>query len=250
MYDIVTCIGPYDSSLVPEFIENIKKHIINYNNIYIITTNEIVQQYLSSIGDVIFVNEVIFPFQKRDVLMSNITPGRSGWYLQQLLKIYAPLVLPGLLDDYLIIDSDVYFHKSVDFFAGGKMNFNVGTEYHIPYFEHMNKLHPSLKKIYTPSGITHLMPMKRKIVVSFLKFIEEYNNDVFWKLFLNNISEAHYGYDVNNSSGASEYEMLFTFTQQHFPEEYVISPLEWRNTSKIDNDYTGIYEACHYHMRS
>jgi len=249
MYDIVICIGPNDYILLPNLVNNLKKNIIDYNKIYVITPKENIENYSSQISDVLFIDENIFPFSINYINTLFGISKRSGWYLQQLLKIYAPIIITDLLDDYLIVDSDVYFHKSVNFFKDNIINFNIGTEYHVPYFEHMNRLHPSLKKIFDKSGICHLMPMKRKIVESLIKTIESYNNETFWKVFLNNVSHLHYGQDPNNSSGASEYEILFTFTLQNFQDDYTISPLLWRNTPMIDINYNGTYEACHYYNR-
>ena len=50
-------------------------------------------------------------------------------------------------------------------------------------------------------------------------------------------------------SGASEYEMLFTYTLQKFAGDYDIRPLKWQNSSCIHDDYDGVYEACHYMNR-
>jgi hypothetical protein len=248
-YDIVICIGPNDYSLLPNLITNLKHNIIDYNKIYVITPKENITVYSSQITDVIFVDESIFPFSIDYISTLFGTSNRSGWYLQQLLKIYASIIITDILDNYVIIDSDVYFHKPVNFFKDDKINFNIGTEYHLPYFEHMNKLHPSLTKVIDRSGICHLMPMKRNIVELLIQMIESYKNEPFWKVFLNSVSPLHYGQDPHNSSGASEYEIMFTFTLQNFSEECVITQLLWRNTSKIDRNYNGTYEACHHYNR-
>ena len=51
-------------------------------------------------------------------------------------------------------------------------------------------------------------------------------------------------------SGASEYEILFNYTLQYKSEECEINYLLWRNTRRIDDNYNGVYEACHHYMRS
>ncbi len=33
---------------------------------------------------------------------------RAGWYLQQLLKLYAHAVVPGLSEHYLVLNADVF----------------------------------------------------------------------------------------------------------------------------------------------
>jgi hypothetical protein len=44
----------------------------------------------------------------------NKKQNRNGWYLQQLLKLYASFVIKDLLNDYLVIDADVYFLKPIN----------------------------------------------------------------------------------------------------------------------------------------
>jgi len=244
-YDIVICLGPNDYSLLPKLVENIKDNILNHHTIYIITPKSIIDILLSHNLSVTFIDESIFPFNIQYINILYNTPKRSGWYLQQLIKLYAPIIITELYDNYLILDADVYFHRPITFFENNKIQFNTGREYHIPYFEHMVKVYPSLKKIYNESGICHLMPMKHKIAKSFIQMIEEYHSGKSaWKVILDCVSPNDY-----DKSGASEYEMLFTYTLQKFPDEYEIRPLKWQNTTHIHHGYDGIYEACHWYMR-
>ena len=46
------------------------------------------------------------------------TNNRNGWYLQQLIKLYSGYFIPYILDHYLVIDSDVYFLKEIEFIFG------------------------------------------------------------------------------------------------------------------------------------
>ena len=244
-YDIVICLGPNDHSLFPKFIDNIRSNVMNTRSIYVITPRKMIDTYLNHNLPVIYIDESIFPFSLEYINTLFNKPERSGWYLQQLIKLYAPILIDEMLDNFLILDADLYFHKPVTFFENNLIQFNTGTEYHIPYFDHMNKVHPSLTKNHSSSGICHLMPMKRKIIQSFIHMIEHFHADTpAWKVILDCVSPNHY-----HASGASEYEMLFTYTIQTFPEDCVIRPLKWQNTYNITNGYDGVYEAWHYYMR-
>lgn len=246
LYDIVICVGPNDYSLIETLISNVKVNIINQNIIYILTHKKIVDQYSSLDPSVKFIDESIFPFSKTYIDDLFKAPKQSGWYLQQLLKLYAPIVIEELLDNYILLDADVYFHRPVSFFKDNKIQFNVGSEYHEPYFEHMTKLHPSLYKTQAASGICHVMPMKRHIVKALFKMIESYHNDIFWKVFLNNVTPDNY-----SKSGASEYEILFTYTTNIFLDEFDIVPLHCDLFAHyINREYKGVYQACHWYCRN
>jgi hypothetical protein len=74
-----------------------------------------------------------FPFNK-DTIKSYINNNRSGWYLQQLIKLYAGSVIKDILDNYLVIDADTFFFKPTTFFKNNKPLYNYGSEYHYTLF--------------------------------------------------------------------------------------------------------------------
>lgn len=251
-YDVVICLGPNDFNILDESINRIEKYVKNLNKIYIITPLDIIDKNfllnssINNFNNIIVVNENIFPFSKKYIDDLFKTPERSGWYLQQLLKIYAPIIIKEIKNNYVIIDIDVFFHNDVKFFDKDKILFNIGDQYWIHYFIHMNKLHPYLKKLINVSGICHLMPMKRHIVESLLKLVENYHNKPFWKAFLDCVEPYNYLY-----SGCSEYEILFNYTIKRYINEMKIVQLEWKNDSvKITENYNGIYESCPWHTRN
>ncbi len=243
LYDIVTCVGSDDIELVDTFINNVSTYVQNIDKIFIITP--LPDKIKIKKENVYIINESIFPFTKADVESYIPSKKRSGWYLQQLLKLYACNILTEIRDTFLIIDADVYFHKPVCFFEGNIPLFNVGVEYHTPYFKHSNKLLPQLTKIINVSGICHLMPITRTIINTLIKDVESYNNKLFWKCFLEYVSPEDYDW-----SGASEYEILFTYSLLNYHNEVKIRPLIWRNAPMIDPTFEGTYEACHSYLRN
>jgi len=238
--DVVLCIGPNDAAVATACIESIRTNI---NHRFIVCIVPPGFKALA-IPDTRWMCEDVFPFKKAYIDTQFRHPERSGWYLQQLLKIYAPIVLTNLSDTFLIVDADVVFHHPVTFVRDGRIQFNVGTEYHIPYFEHMEGLLSGMRKINSASGICHLMPMKRHIVASLIAKVESQHAKPFWSVFLDCVPLREY-----HGSGASEYEILFTFTQLYFPGEMEIRPLEWKNSDRVTPNYPGIYEAVHWYMR-
>jgi len=243
--DIVSCIGPNDHSLIEQFISNVTENILNLNKIYIITQKDVIETYKDKIPSVCFVDETDFPFRKSYIDNLLKLPSRSGWYLQQLLKLYSPFIIKPLFENFLFIDSDIFFHKKISFFKDNKILFNTGVEHWYPYFDHMKKVHPTLSRMKPVSGICHLMPMKKSIVKSLFEMIESYHKDIFWKVFLQFVD-----YGRPEIPGASEYEILFNYTLLFHPKDCEIVRLDWRNTSRVDKNYGGVYEACHHHMRN
>ena len=158
LYDIVIPVGPSDSDQINDQLNFTTKNIIGYRNIYLICYDTSIQIIDKSI---IIIDEKTFPFTIKDVEKYHSKYDRNGWYLQQLLKLYAGLVIPGILERYLVIDADTYFLKPTVFVEDNKCLYNTGSEYHIPYFQHMLKLYPSMEKQIQESGICHHMMFEK-----------------------------------------------------------------------------------------
>lgn len=239
MFDIVIPLGPNEIKNISKQIEYTKKNIVGYRNIYIVTN--ICNKF--EIDGCKVIDENIFPFKMKNIAdffaIYNGKNNRNGWYFQQLLKLYVSFVIEELLDDYLILDSDVFFLKPTEFINNGKYIFSTGNEYHIPYFNHMKRVHPSLEKVCNKSGICHHMMFNRQILRELFDLVEKYHNKPFWVIFIENVNEHTY-HPVNASeSGASEYEMYFSYMIINHPDKMEIRNLNWANRPKnykITND--------------
>jgi hypothetical protein len=225
MFDIVICVGPNETDFIKETIPYTKKNIIGYRNIYLVCSNPSV-----SIEGTITIDEKIFPFTIDTLINMFGNNYRNGWYLQQLLKLYSGNIIPNILKRYLVIDADTYFLKPTKFITDdNKYIFTTGTEYHKPYFIHMNKLHTSFKKIYSESGISHHMIFDTDKINELMKLIE-FNKKEFWIIFLECVDKNEFIH-----SGASEYELYFTFMLLYYNNDILIRNLKWSDVSKLED---------------
>ena len=240
-FDIVIPVGPNDIHVIPRTLEYNKKNILNYRNIYIVTNTTLVKEPFK---DCILIDENTFPFNMNTVKKYLGHNNRCGWYLQQLLKLYSGCIT-GILNDYLVVDSDTVFLRETTFFDGDIPLYNFGTEHHKPYFHHMVKLHPSLSKLNEMSGICHHLMFQKDILNDLFDMVEGLHGKPFYDIFL-------WSVDRNEilGSGASEYEIYFNFLQKNYPGRYKIRELKWSNVSSfpetpLDFDYV----SCHWYMR-
>ena len=243
LFDIVTCVGPNDTNILEQQINYTKKNIIGYRNIYLVCSNPNID-----ISGTIIIDEKMFPFKIHDIANIFGKNSKNGWYLQQLLKIYAGNIIPGILKKYLVIDCDTHFLKPTNFITDSKGIFTVGTEYHTPYFLHMNRLHHSLKKSHPFSGISHHMFFHTDRVNDLIKLVEDNfsNEKSFWKIFLENVD-----IDKNETSCASEYEMYFTYMYLYHQNDIVIRQLKWENRDSLqdNNANNNDFVSIHWYMR-
>jgi hypothetical protein len=241
-FDIVVPVGPNDNIVIRKQIEYTKRNIVGYRKIFLICCDD------SLIVDgCITISEKIFPFSLESVAKIHGKRGRNGWYLQQLLKLYAGIIIPEILDTYLVIDADTFFIRPVTFIENEKALYNYGSEYHNPYFYHMIKLHPELNKCSAlMSGICHHMLFETKYISELFEMVEKnHNGDSFYNVFLKNVIDL-------DASGASEYEIYFNFIVSKHADDIKIRQLRWKNTNDV-NDLQLIqnydYISYHWYLR-
>lgn len=237
MFDVVIPLGPNDLQNIEKQIECTRTNVIGFRNIYIITpiTN-------FACPGAIIIDESIFPFADQIALYHG-KDGRNGWYLQQLIKLYAGLVVPGILDRYLVIDADTFFLKPTPFInSENQCQYNFGREYHCHYFDHMRKLHPDFVRIYELSGICHHMMFETR----FIKEIMELVGEPFWVVFLEKV-EPWLRHGIG--SGASEYELYFNYVCKYHPDEIEVRELVWENVRILDLEMDLDYISHHHFLR-
>ena len=267
MFDLIICHGPNDNNILDYNLKYNSKSI-NFRNVYVITHDNTLKR-----DDCIVIHESAFPFNKEsfDKILPNINPEhlfRRGWYLQQLLKLYAWKYIDGLLSDYLVIDCDTIFVKNTEFFKDGKYLYNYakngigprgnthpGTNWqHESYFQHINSMLPSFKKINNEiSGICHHMLFSKDIIKEIFEVVEkQHNNEYeFWEIFIKNINVKNF-----KNSMASEYELYFHYIFNHHIDKCELRRLNWIDDVKTLNQLTTIlqngtqdninYVSCHW----
>lgn len=226
-YDILIVHGPSDDNILPYTVSQIRKFVKDFRNIYIVSHDaEIVLFDEEVFVGCKIIDEKTFPISINDVNSIIQTPKRNGWYYQQLLKLYASLVIEEMLDDYVVVDADTLFLKEISFKSGGRYMFNMGDEHHIPYFEHMNRVHPSFEKMVKFSGISHHMIFNRMIVSEMMMLVERHHNFTpFWEVFLKEVLPEQRPF-----SGCSEYEMYFNYMLKNHKDKVIPRKIKFENT--------------------
>jgi len=242
-FDIVIPVGPHDTNKINKQIVYTKKNIIGYRNIYIITN----LQLSLAVEDCTIIDENVFPFTIKDIEKYHGKSDRNGWYLQQLLKLYASHVIPNILPTYLVIDCDTFFLKQTLFIdTNQKCLYNFSDkENHIPYYDHMRRLNNKFIKIHENSGICHHMMFQNKFIQEIFDITEEEYKKPFWTSFLELVNENY----RHNGSGASEYELYFNYVLKYHANEVKIRKLEWNNLNNF-NQITPQYDYISIHWYS
>jgi hypothetical protein len=240
--DIVIPFHPKDTPSVVKCVDSCKLFVEGCRNIYLISKTN------PGIEGTIWVAEDAFPFKFADIeaVLQGGRVDRSGWYLQQLLKLYVDTIVCGgqLSEHFLIVDSDVVFKNHVQFITeDGIPCYAYGREHYNPYFTTLSKILPEVHRVFPDkSGICHHMIFSRKV-------LEEIRNRLggaatAWKTIMAAI-------DKYELSGFSEYELYFNYMLIHHSSAIKLRPLQWKDARyESDNDNNYHYVAYHSWMRA
>lgn len=165
---------------------------------------------------------------------------RLGWYYQQLLKLYAPFVIPEISSNVLIIDADTIFLRPVQFIGkNGEGLYNPGSEYFEFYFWHLERLLPGYKKLFSDySGISHHMLFQKPVLKDLFAIVENQHQVEFWKAFCQCVEPKYL-----RAAGASEYEIYFNFVFAR-TDKVKIRELKWANAPPVES--MGTFELSKY----
>ncbi len=233
---VIPCVEK-DLSTLDLCIEGIKKNGANIRRVIVISKTKLTKRAE-------WVSEDAYPFSFDDVAraLANGNPSieaklllkksRTGWYFQQLLKLYAPLVIPDISENVLVLDADTIFLNPVTFLNEQHAGlYNTGIEYRPHYFHHGELLIPGFKKLYPEySGITHHMIFQRPVILALFSVVETYHQKPFWQAFCSFVQQA----DPKLFAGASEYEIYFNYVLSK-TDQTAIRILKWKNVTKFSD---------------
>mmetsp|Transcript_45398 Transcript_45398/g.89446 ORF Transcript_45398/g.89446 Transcript_45398/m.89446 type:complete len:747 (+) Transcript_45398:77-2317(+) len=189
-------------------------------------------------------NEKDFPFSWSDVeksLYGGPAHGQTGWYFQQLLKLYAGRTIDGIRD-FMVVDADVVWYGrditivvAVDE-SGAPATYNYGTalQKHAGYFEHIQRLTKGeVTRVDTRfSGIVHHMVFKLDVLEALMRLCEKNPGDVFWKEVLKAV-------DPKIENTVSEYELYLNYALKFHPKTVRLRHLTFANGPKPGMVYNG-----------
>lgn len=192
-----------------------------------------------------------WPFRRSD-LETCCCP--TGWLLQQMLKLYSPLAVPGLTKNVLVCDADVIWLSEVRFLqqvSGAAITSDdclgdspsavrictFDTESCPPirscvdlhrYDEFLPMVLPTLqkKRPRAETAVCHHMCLQRHIVQELIRQVETANSgQQFWSVFANAAKAC--------GGRVSEYELYHAFAVRHFPS----CVKNWNPTFAVVSDF-------------
>ena len=91
-------------------------------------------------------------------------------------------MIESILDNYLVIDVDVFFLKPVIFMQDDKAIFSTGNDHHIHYFTHIIFLYNNFSKVILKVVFVIICYLVKKYIDELFAIVEEYHKNRFGKL--------------------------------------------------------------------
>ena len=263
-FDIVISSCKKDQFVLQKAIESIKQYVKNYRRIIVVSNEK-----LTDAEGVEWFDEKKYPFSMKDMYdyMNNLVPEdtrrRKVSYINQLLKLYAHKVIPDLLDNILIYDSDIVFIKETTFIEDGKPLYGnriLSLKAIQPYLNHHLKLHSSfdfgnkldinvsLKKSGNfCSGVCHHIIYNKDIINEIIAFMEKEHGETFWKYYLRQVDTRDNDYMKHCEPANCEF--YYNYVNLFHPDKIKIRRITWmeeaagsRQQNNIVNTYSNRFE--------
>jgi hypothetical protein len=233
--DAVIVAHPKDKDILDYCINGIKENCRNIRRVIVVSSKQLTNQAE-------WFDEKDFPFSIRDIAQTiaeaNGTTAQDffnyhnrgpGWYLQQLLKLYAPFVIPGISSNVLVVDADVVFINPVEFLneLNGGLFCTSQINPKARYFEHAQRLVPGYKRVHPEVySVCHHMLFQRPILKHLFHAVQKHHKTKFWKAFCSCVT-------YHRKQGASEYEIYFSYAFSH-TDQVALRPLKWINAGDLN----------------
>lgn len=229
LIDVVIPCAPKDLHTLEHCIDGIKKNGRHLRRIIVLSKEKFTE-------NAEWFSEDLFPFSMQDVALeifegderaaeefvsSPLT--QIGWIYQQLLKFYAPFVIPNISPNVLILDADVIFLKKTRFLTKeGEPYFIPGKKHYSSNFEHAARLLPDLKQVPArQSGIAHHMVFQKPVLEDLFRLIQMRHQVEPWRAMCRCIDPREI-----YLACMSEYEIYFNFIQLRSNQAH-INPANW-----------------------
>lgn len=247
--DVVIPVHEKDYPTLPWCVESVKRHL-DVGRVYLVSGDPVPECVLDPGVHGAYVTWVreggpAFPFDAPGIeaLLPEEHRGQAGWYLQQLIKLYAGLCIPGLSGRYLTIDSDTIVMRPFALQTpGGLPVFSTSDEHHEPYFRAMARLHPSLGRCMDRSAICHYMVMDTWVCGRLISDVEAlHGGRPFCELYASN------AYEHRNCMSEFEIYLAYHRGVLGLPSEVVSYPFENRSDLSEAPAYAGDAYYVSYH---
>ena len=221
--DVVIPTHKKDIDTLDVCIDYVIKNVVGLNKIYVVSKDKLTDK-------AIWVPENTLPFTLEDIANKIGYHWRTSWYYADILQGTLPLLIPNLLNNVLILDSDTIFLRPIKLVIDGISQFNTSCGDGLrSYYEYIYRLLPDLNIQHNESGVTHFILVRKDILQDLFNRIEKKYNKPFWEAAIDITLENYNNINNNNHEKGqgkmANYELYFTFALQYHRDKVKIRKL-------------------------
>ncbi len=254
--DVIVPTCAKDLDTVNEVISRCRRFIQDVGTIYCLCPRDVAFHVK---GADVVIDEATFPFTKSqvaDLIESKIVSvhRKVGWFYQQLLKLYAHRVIPGLRSAHMIVDSETLFYNPISFFHKNNALYCITNEVSEEYRRHAHRMLPAMQFFHPQiGGVCHQMLFQRHVLEDmFDRASKQYKSETghdepMWRIMLLRALQAENGLGIEEYS---EYEMYFNYTIYYYAYGTKIANFPWDVSTTIPETSHLVYLTAHAHLRN
>ncbi len=210
--DIIIPATEKDIEVLPFSIRSMKEFVRHpIGKIFIVSPeSDPVRKLCVELGTEFILETTISPLKKSEIGFKIEGQDRSGWLLQQFIKLNSDHL--STQDHFLVLDADTTFVKPVVFSYHSKSILNCSDERHIPYYKMIHRILGQIK-IFPLSFVAHHMVFEKAKLQALKKEIEFKAGVPWYQAILKQI-------DRSQISGFSEYETYGNYCANRYPDEF------------------------------
>ena len=225
-----------------------RRYVVGVRRVIVVSRTRLTQdaEFFSEeeFAPLISIKHIEYILGRRGIYQNNsMTP--FGWYFQQLIKFYAPLLIPGISDNVLVLDSDTVFFRAAYFIEPESILegrpktskpfipstiFTVTGDKSEPQMNHMTRLLPDLRRQHgSMSAIAHHMLFNKHILLQMMKESETAHRGLestipFYDIVLQEIDP-----EAEHKKSVSEYEIYFNYFFKNYAPLTRVRHSSWCN---------------------
>lgn len=230
--DVIIPTVEKDLDTLPHAIEGVRRNLLHpIRKIFVVADESARIKTLCQSLNVDFVCEqTVAPLSKDDINYVVNGIDRSGWLLQQLIKLNGDSV--AVTDNFLVLDADTVLIKPQRLDSGGGNVLMVSEEHHDPYYRTYEKLLGRAPQSVL-SFVCHYMIFNKQVLVDLRQAIQKRTQKTWAQAIVDAI-------DKNEASSFSEYETYGNFLCETSPRQIVrrysknrrLAPMEISNITR------------------
>lgn len=203
-----------DLAVLPFTLKGIQEHIHHpIHNILIVAPNvEPIKKSCEENKVQFLLESDILGYQWKEEFAKLVGKSRSGWWYQQMLKLYCTNHVST--ERFLVVDADTVLLQPYVFEENGKSIFYISDEFYIPYREGYEFLMRH-KSFFPFSFVAHMMCFEKTVVKELIKKIQGNTYENLVDALLEMLKQP-------KPYSFAEYETYGNYYLQQYPNQVIL----------------------------